>query len=1200
MLQATPSGQIQILANLKNCEASASEGSSFFVNSSTSRHPDDPLPNSGVTVPDTLSSGPSLRVMKNRELATGENQGTDAAESASVFWGTGEMAALMRSLDWSQTAVGRVSSWPQSLKTAVRIILMSRYPMFVWWGRELVNLYNDPYCAFLGTKHPAALGKSARDVWAEIWEQIGPRADAVLLHGESTFDEALLLLMARHGYLEETYFTFSYSPLPDDAGHVGGLFCAVTEETEQVIGERRLRLLRGITAEMAQSRTPAQVCESARRCLSDARRDLPFTLIYLFDDAGKNLVCTAQTGFVGDHVAAPAAVSLEGAEEVWPLRAAVESSQPVLLNDLATRFSNLPTGDWNEPPECAILLPIAQQGQPRPLGVFVAGLNRHREFSDDYRGFVELLANQIGAGIANATAYETERRRAEALAELDRAKTKFFSNVSHEFRTPLTLMLGPLAEVLPEARERLTPEKHEQLVMARRNGLRLLKLVNNLLDFSRLEAGRLQATYQPTDLCQLTEDISSIFRSAMEKAGLVFSVECGPISGPIYVDRDLWEKIVLNLLSNAFKFTFEGSVTVRLKEVGDAVELSVSDTGTGIPQEELPRIFERFHRIENSRSRTFEGTGIGLALVQELATLHGGTASVTSAEGRGSTFTITIPLGSAHLPADRIQPASMTASAAPLGETYIEEAQRWLPESIVGAADLREISDVVPSAAPKPTPELILLADDNADMRDYLARLLRQKYRVHTAPDGLKAVEAARQWRPDLVLADVMMPGLDGFGLLRAIRSDAALRSTPVILLSGRAGEESRVEGLHAGANDYLVKPFTARELLARIDSHLAISREQNNAAVTAQRLAAIVESADDAIISKDLNGIVTSWNGAAERIFGYTAEEMIGRSITTIIPPELQADEQRILATIGRGEGIDHFETVRLTKSGERVEVSLTISPLRDDKGRIVGAAKIARDITQRKKIESVLRTSEKLASVGRLAATVAHEINNPLEAVTNFIYLAKKAAGSQDVCNYLAGAEEELERVAHVAKQTLGFYRGSKGAAPVKVGAEVSSLASVFMPRVRNKAIDFRQEIKAEIEILAIPAELRQLVANLLSNSIDAVSNHGHVRVRVAPAREPGGQHRSGVRITVADSGPGISRELRSMLFQPFFTTKKEVGTGLGLWICHEIVEKQGGSIRMRSSTRPGRSGTVFSVFLPVEAAAKETTEQSLKQPA
>jgi PAS domain S-box-containing protein len=1103
-----------------------------------------------------------------------------------LFSGGGEMGALMARFDWSKSAVGPVSTWPQSLKTALRIILMSRYAMFVWWGRELVNLYNDPYRAFLGIKHPNALGKSAREVWAEIWDQIGPRTDAVLLRGESTYDEALPLMMTRHGYLEETYFTFSYSPLPDDQGKVAGLFCAVTEETEQVIGERRLRVLREIAAGMAESRTPSQVCQSAAACLANARRDLPFSLMYLIDKDGKNLTKAAETGFEGNHEAAPPSARIDADEgSVWPFRAVLESAQSVVIDDISSCFRDLPKGEWNDPPSRAILLPMAQQGQSRPAGIFVAGLNPYRQFNEDYRGFVSVLANQIAGAIANAVAFETERQRAESLAELDRAKTQFFSNVSHEFRTPLTLMLGPLEEVLPATRERLAPEQHEQLVIARRNALRLLKLVNTLLDFSRIESGRVTAHFQPTDLCTFTEDVSSVFRSAIEKAGLSFSIQCDPISELAYVDREMWEKVILNLLSNAFKFTFEGAIAVRLTQVGNNAELSISDTGTGIPEEELPRVFERFHRVEGARGRTFEGTGIGLALVQELVKLHGGDVIATSSVGKGSTFTVTVPLGKAHLPAE---PLGFKPSLRPTGfsgETYLEEAQLWLPHARVapgnnaGSGPRSLTPDDIEA---KDEREFILIADDNADMREYVARLLRPSYRVHAVADGVQALEATRQLRPDLVLADVMMPRLDGFGLLRAIREDSDFSHTPVILLSARAGEESRVEGLHAGANDYLVKPFTARELLARVASHLSMCRVRSEQSIAAHRLAAIVESADDAIVSKDLNGIVTSWNRAAERIFGYTAEEMIGRSIITIIPPELHSDESRILQTIASGKRIDHFETVRVTKSGERLEVSLTISPVKDERGRIVGAAKIARDITQQKKAERALRTSERIASVGRLAATIAHEINNPLEAVTNLVYLAKETANPNEAREYLAMAEEELGRISHLTKQTLGFYRESKEATRIRIGPLLNPLIGIFAGRAKNKTVEIRSEIIADPEIYAVAGEMRQLITNLLNNSIDAVRSGGRIRVRVSAAQD-WSTGRPGVRLTIADTGTGISPAVRSRLFEPFFTTKNDVGTGLGLWVCKGIVDRHLGSIQVKSSSDPENSWTVFSVFLP-----------------
>lgn len=1123
-----------------------------------------------------------------------------------VLSGGGEMGARMRALDWSKTPVGPVENWPQTLKAAVRIILASRYAMFIWWGRELVNLYNDPYRAFLGIKDPDALGKSARDVWREIWDQIGPRTDAVLLHGESTYDEALLLMMERHGYVEETYFTFSYSPLPDDKGQVGGLFCAVTEATKQVIGERRLRLLREIAAEMGKARTPAQVCQSAARSLAGARRDLPFSLIYLLGADGKTLERTGEAGISGGHPLAPESVNLaEGTEPAWPFRAVIESGEPLLIERLSERVKNIPAGEWNRPPECAVLMPIAHQGQSRPAGVFIAGINPYRKFDDEFKGFISLLANQVAGAVANAQAYEQERQRAEALAELDRAKTLFFSNVSHEFRTPLTLMLGPLDEVLQQA-QHLSPEDHQQLSVARRNALRLLKLVNTLLDFSRIEAGRVQAVYEATDLARLTAEIASVFRSAMERAGLSFSVQCEALDEPVYVDRDMWEKVVLNLLSNAFKFTFEGEVALTLRNAGANVELSVRDSGVGIPEAERDRVFERFHRVENARSRTYEGTGIGLALVQELVKLHGGTVRVESAVGVGSTFTVSIPRGKAHLAAQQIQTPQALMPTRISAETYVEEAQRWLLPTGTGSQNHAAVAALRSQSLPQTEipgaeKELILIADDNADMRNYLIRLLSGEYRVHAVADGMQAVEAARRLRPALILTDAMMPGLDGLGVLHAIRKDSSFSNTPVIMLSARAGEESRLQGLGGGADDYLVKPFTAHQLIARIAAHLKMARlrretaerearvqEQLQAAlINSQKLAAIVESSDDAIVSKDLNGIVKSWNRSAERLFGYKAEEIIGRSILLIIPPELQSDEDMILSKIRAGEKIDHFETVRVTKSGERLNVSLSISPVRDEQGRIIGAAKIARDITQNKKIEQALRTTEKLAAAGRLAATVAHEINNPLEAVTNLVYLARRDLPNTDkVARYLQMAGRELDRVAHIARQTLGFYRDTSSPSTVRVTQTIDDLLLLYEKRFETRKITVDKQYKDDVEITALAGEIRQAFSNLISNAIDAMPLGGSLVIRVARSRRwdrPGGE---GVRITVLDTGSGIAQQHKGRLFQPFFTTKEDVGTGLGLWITRGIVERHSGTIHVKSRTGTHEHGTAFSIFLPFQA--------------
>jgi signal transduction histidine kinase len=410
-------------------------------------------------------------------------------------------------------------------------------------------------------------------------------------------------------------------------------------------------------------------------------------------------------------------------------------------------------------------------------GFLVAGISRRLRLDDRYRTFLELIAAQISAAIASARAYEQERKRAEALAEIDRAKTIFFSNVSHEFRTPLSLILGPLTDALVNGNGLDLPQLH----LAHRNALRLLKLVNSLLDFSRIEAGRAQATYEAVDLSRLTSELAGNFRSACERAGLKLLVRCEPLPAPVYVDRDMWEKIVLNLLSNAFKFTFAGEIEVLLREVDGYTELSVRDTGVGIPESEIPKLFERFHRIEGQKSRTHEGTGIGLALVLELVKLHSGTMLVESTLDRGTTFTVRIPFGSPRLAVKRTDAQPSPLSTSIRADAFVDEALRWLPDSPeVEPPDVKDI-DQSPEILDLPPGSRVLLADDNADMREYIGRLLTGSCTVHAVADGLLALKEIRERRPNLVLADVMMPGLDGLELLRQIRADATVREIPVI-----------------------------------------------------------------------------------------------------------------------------------------------------------------------------------------------------------------------------------------------------------------------------------------------------------------------------------------------------------------------------------------------------------------------------------
>ncbi|BAL89899.1 putative multi-sensor signal transduction histidine kinase [Actinoplanes missouriensis 431] len=859
--------------------------------------------------------------------------GTAAAD---VFAAGGDVGRDLAAMDWDRTPLGDPERWPQSLRTAVSILLSSRFPMWMAWGPELTFFCNAAYRRdTLGRKYPWALGRPANEVWKEIWGDIGPRIENVLRTGEATWDEGLLLFLERSGYSEETYHTFSYSPLRDDDGALVGMLCVVSEDTDRVIGERRMATLRDLGSDPSVVRTEQEMLTFTAQQLGKNLKDLPFTLTYLYAEDGTARLASS-TGIPAGHPAAPMVAEPDG---IWPGR-----PEPALI-DLAgsdpagtdLTGAGLPAGDWAEPPSQALLVPLPRQGGA-PYGFLVAGLNRYRALDEQYRGFLDLTAGHVAAGIASARSYQAQQRRAEELAELDRAKTTFFSNISHEFRTPLTLIMGPLDEL----RARAEAGDREELDVMWRNGLRLGKLVNALLDFSRLEAGRMQARYEPVDLAATTAELASVFRSAVERAGLSYEVDCPPLPGDVYVDRGMWEKVVLNLLSNALKFTFDGGVRVTVRADGDQAVVTIADTGVGVPPEEMARLFERFHRIENARSRSNEGSGIGLALVKELVLLHGGTVEAQSTPDRGTTFTIRLPFGPAHLPAGSVVPAAGDAAAvSATADPFVQEALRWLPSD----ADL-------PADAPGPVggdTASVLVADDNADMRDYLVRLLRSAgHRVTAVADGRQALDAARADVPDLVVSDVMMPEMDGLQLVAALRAEGRTAGVPVLLLSARAGQEAAIEGLDAGADDYLFKPFSAAELLARVRANVELARLRNH---HSRWRTALVESLQEAFFVCDEDGAVIEVNAAFADTLGYGPDGLPYHAVHPWWPdPVADADAYRQVADAFAMLVHDQHGTYTIPvdhADGHRLWVAAAFSQVRDpETGRkvIVGTF---RDVT-------------------------------------------------------------------------------------------------------------------------------------------------------------------------------------------------------------------------------------------------------------
>ena len=1245
------------------------------------------------------------------------------------FAGNGEMANRMRSFDWSKSSLGPAEDWPQSLKTTVRIMLTSRYAMWMAWGSEIAFFYNDAYTPTLGNKHAWALGCPANTVWAEIWPDIGPRIERVLTTGEATWDEGLLLFLDRSGYLEETYHTFSYSPLADDNGAVSGMLCVVTEETQRIIGERRLKTLRDLGTRTAVAKSTEEACRLVAAALDDNPADVPFALFYLTSADGKSARLQAASRRASGQPDWPDIIELTNStpRKSWPLAEAMGQGGMYRVKDVRQRFGDFPQGPWKSSFDEALILPLQVSGQERPTAFLVAGISVYREFDDSYRGFFELVSSQALAALKSANSHEEQRKRTAALEELDRAKTAFFSNVSHEFRTPLTLILGPLEDAL--ARKTMGPDDRARLEMIHRNALRLQKLVNTLLEFTRIEAGRVQAVYEPVDLSILTAELASVFRSAIERAGMCLIVDCEPLAEPVYVDRDMWEKIVLNLISNAFKFTIEGEIGVSLHHAdGDAV-LRVRDTGTGISSEQLPHIFKRFHRVEGARARTHEGTGIGLALVEELVKLHGGTLEVESVLDVGTTFTVRIPSGKRHLPDTGGSDQAAAASAWSAGSavnSYVEEAMTWLPgnANAVLAVEPSVIRDVVASEkasdhrlgrVPRPR---ILVADDNADLRDYLTRILSDRYDVKAVADGERALEVILTSPPDLVLADVMMPRRDGFALLKDLRANAQTKTMPVIMLSARAGEEARIEGLEAGADDYLIKPFSARELLARVAAAIELNRVRREVVEANERAVNTLESITDAFITLDRDWLITYMNAEAERLNGIARLEVLGRRLWDIYPAAvgtpfdvefhramaertavefetfyapwdkwlvvktypakdgglsvyyrdvtekkqaaqalreqastleavlntsvdniyvLDRDGRYILLSEGAArvlgrtreevigktwrelglpaaemEALDEQrQRVLKTRTSELHEVSYGtpdgprsfeyfISPVSSTECTLELVVIVSRDITERKKAETALRDADRRKD--EFLAMLAHELRNPLAAISNAVQLAKRTRSAEHREWTQEVIEAQVRNLSRMIDDLLDVSRITRG--KIQLRKQVLNLTQIVNSAV-EAARPLIEERKHRLTIELAPGPLRvegdptrleQVLVNLLNNAAKYTESSGLIRL-LAQTIGPN------VFITIDDTGVGMTPELLSRAFELFAQgdrtiARSEGGLGIGLTLVRSLVEMHGGSVSGESDG-PGK-GSRFTVRLPLaEQKALDTGERANPSP-
>lgn len=1105
------------------------------------------------------------------------------AASGEFLIGGGIMGELIRSKDWSSTPLGPIEAWPQSLRTTVSLCLASNFPINLIWGPEHIQIYNDGYRPICAGKHPKSLGEDYTKTWASAWDILDD-AFTRALEGQTSYLENQRMFLDRNGYLEETFFTFSLSPIRDESGDIGGLFHPVTETTPQMLSQRRTRALQDLTSEASNSKTVDEACRRAAEALSEYQLDLPFALVYLADENGQTARLSACAHLPRGTAVTPEQIELgQAGTAIWPLHAAVSDGERPRQLDVTELALELQCGPYPETPHTAFVLRLMGAGLDHPAGFLVLGVSPRLPLTEEYKAFLQLVGAALSSAVVNARAYQDERRRAEKLAELDRAKTAFFSNVSHEFRTPLTLMLGPLEELLANGEQRIEAGR-EAIDLVHRNGLRLLRLVNTLLDFSRIEANRVQAAYEPVDLPAFTRDLASLFRSAVEKAGIQLHVQCPDLAEPIFIDTEMWEKIVLNLLSNAFKFTMRGEIEVLLRESVNDVTLTVRDTGAGIPPEELSNVFKRFHRVQGVQGRTYEGTGIGLALVEELTRLHGGKVWVESELGVGTAFHVMLPKGFKHLPPEHVRHEAQGERGSRTGMIFVEEALRWVPER-------NTVANVEgPERDGRREQKRIVLADDNADMRHYILNILNGDFDVEAVGDGLQALAAIDKRRPDLVLTDVMMPGLDGFGLLKEIRTSPEFKGLPIIMLSARAGEEARVEGIQAGADDYLVKPFNARELLARVRVNLELSHlrqelsrdeERRRSSHEIERQWRIFDTSlshtPDSIYMFDLDGrliyanraLLERWQAELPAVSGKSLPEL---GYSTEAAATLR-DQMREVVEKGR---TIHDETVLINADGSTRTYDYVFVPVLSPEGKVEAVAGSSRDITQFRETYRALREANE--DLQQFAYSASHDLQEPLRMVAIYSQmLQRKYAGRLDskADAIIQHCVDGAVRMEHLIRDLLTY---THAATTTGETAQRTSLNDVFVSTLQSLQASIT-ETGASVTRSALPAlkvepvHLHQILQNLIGNALKYRS--GAAPIIHVGARRQGGEW----VLSVADNGIGIAPEYQEQVFGLFKRLNDRAqytGTGLGLAICKKLVERYGGRIWVESQF--GKGSTFF----------------------
>ncbi|KAL8290344.1 hypothetical protein RQP46_002602 [Phenoliferia psychrophenolica] len=1137
------------------------------------------------------------------------------------------MGRRIAAYPWETSPLGIIANWSREVRVVVTLMLASPFRCSLWLGPESVLLYNDEYVKVAGQKHPALLGKSGADGWAELWDTLGPLA-ARVMSGETISYYDHFMPMFRSGFLEETYQMWSFVPFRGANGDIIGYQNFSVETTARVIAE--------------------QYCQKTVQSLEGNAFDIPFAMLYTCEvqpqgggaptrlsesaattmSSGQHSSSTASTvkltlrGSIGvplGHPSAPATTSFEvdltaptlsqesdtssvtsnsgtnatghsdgPASTTFPFREAFQRKRPIFIQDLAGRASGYTSRGWPDPPKQAVCIPILVEDDTVsfPRAVLVVGLNPRRPWNEVYATFLHLLSRQIATGLFSVASAEQDFRRAEELLQLDRAKSAFFSNVSHELRTPLTLILGPLQDVL-SAKENLQPADRERLTVVQRHSTRLLNMVNSLLDFSRIETGRTSLVFRPVRLSQLTVDLVSLFRSAIERGGVEFIVDAepDPESGrAVFLSPELWEKVVFNLCGNAFKYTLSGSITCRVRFHPTEAVVEFIDTGCGIADSELSKIFERFHRVENT-SRSREGTGIGLALTLELVKALGSLLDVTSQLGHGSTFT---------------------------GNSKI------------------------------------LLVDDNEDLRNYVGSVLRKAFRVVECADGQDALEYCLKSPPDLVVTDIMMPRLDGPGLLAALRDNPLTSTLPIIFLSAKAGPE--------------VKPFQSRELVARVNVHLQLGKlrkelekrvEERTRALfesemryrgLADRYSALSLLSPVGVFLCDAEGVLTYANPQFYAISSFSPDAELANWPDAILAedrPETMGLWQEAIATT---DGVPKLMEFRFAAQQNWVQLELRSFRESSTKRGFVGSVT---DITRVKAIEALHLASlqqrahdaeENTRQKELYIDSVSHDcdpqwqnaelLRESLSSIQSFVEDAAQgdyppvdelSAILQDVNESVDAVDSIILCALHqgrIVDDVLNVSRLDMNLltitpTPFDVETRVNEVLKMFDVECSQKRIQLVFEKGPGIQdfhagwLVADHARVAQILLNFLSNSIkftaDADVKKITVRLDALDVLLPRPTH--GIRIpdveektlpsgsvwlviAVQDSGRGLTEDDLTRLFNRFSQAHpKYGGSGLGLYVSKKLVELHGGFLQVESDLG---KGSKFTLSLPVPVAS------------